>query len=123
MDLPGFGYAKVSKTMREQWNEAFSYFFEVLPEDTIVFHIQDSRHPFTEVDQQFLSFISDGIFENYLLFNKYDKMKTQKLRAQLDKEIKSQKLFTDQYERILKCSAEQKIGLEPIYEKLIKNFN
>lgn len=122
MDLPGFGYAKVSKTMREQWNQTFSYFFEVLPADTIIFHIQDSRHPFTEVDQQFLSFLSGGVFENYLLLNKYDKMKTQKLRAQLDKEIKSHSFFTDHYERVLKCSAEQKLGLEPIYDKLLEQF-
>lgn len=122
MDLPGFGYAKVSKQMREHWNETFSYFFEVLPMETIIFHIQDSRHPFTEVDQQFLSFLSRGEFENYLLFNKYDKMKTQKLRAQLDKEIKQQSFFTDYYERVLKCSAEQRLGLEPIYDKLIEQF-
>ena len=50
-------------------------------------------------------------------------MKTQKLRAQLEKEIKAQTFFTDYYERVLKCSAEQKLGLEPIYEKLIEQFN
>lgn len=122
MDLPGFGYAKVSKEMRSQWNETFSYFFEVLPTETVIFHIQDARHPFTEVDQQFLSFLSQGEFQNILIFNKYDKLKTQKLRSALNKEIKSQSDFTAYYQQIVKCSAEKREGLEPIFDKLLEQF-
>lgn len=122
MDLPGFGYAKVSKEMRNKWNETFSYFFELLPPETIIFHIQDSRHPFTDVDEQFLGFLSQGEFENYLLFNKYDKLKTQKLRAALNKEIKAREDFTGYYQQIIKCSAEKRAGLEPIFEKLLSLF-
>lgn len=122
MDLPGFGYAKVSKEMRKKWDHTFSYFFEILPPETIIFHIQDARHPFTEVDQQYLSFLGSGDFDNMLIFNKYDKLKTQKLRSALTKDIKSNPNFTACYHSIVKCSAEKKEGLDEIIKKLISQF-
>ena len=122
MDLPGFGYAKVSKEMRKKWDLTFSYFFNILPRETVIFHIQDARHPFTEVDRQFLSFLGSGDFDSTLIFNKFDKLKAQKLRAALDKDIRNNPNFTNCYQNIIKCSAEKKEGLEPITKKLVSLF-
>ncbi|MDA9189773.1 50S ribosome-binding GTPase, partial [bacterium] len=45
-DLPGYGYAKISKSIQKLWRELIVTFFESIPPSFIVIAIQDARHPF-----------------------------------------------------------------------------
>lgn len=100
-DLPGFGHARVSKEMQKNWGELMEGFFQFIsPFPVVLLTLQDARHPNTEVDRFFQDFLKPYSLISYLLFNKIDKLKTQKERSELNKRVpeiskyyKNNKLF------------------------------
>ncbi len=85
-DLPGYGHAKVSKEMGKNWNVLMSTFFNNIDVNNVcLLNIQDARHPDQKADADFANFIYPFNFETFLLFNKMDKLKTQKDRGKLKK--------------------------------------
>ena len=84
-DLPGYGFAKVSKSMQRNWQELMGSFFNFMPASTLLFNLQDARNPNQRSDQDFYDYLKVENLEVYLLFNKIDKLKKQKERAALNK--------------------------------------
>lgn len=84
-DLPGYGFAKVSKAMIKSWQELIYEFFISLNEKILICNIQDARHPNQKSDQEFYDFVDPKSINIFLIFNKIDKLKKQKERAALNK--------------------------------------
>ena len=120
-DLPGYGHAEVSKTMKKNWDALMGCFFDGLNRKTLLFNIQDSRHPNQASDQKFYSFVNANEFEIFLIFNKIDKLKKQKERAALNK-LKPQiyKEFKS-VKQIFFVSAEKKTETY-LLEESLKNY-
>ena len=87
-DLPGYGYAKISKDMKKKWNKLLGFFFAALPTSATVFQIQDAKVPHQPTDIEFLDLISQTGPTSYLILNKIDKLKNQKEKAHMNKEVK-----------------------------------
>lgn len=119
-DLPGYGFAEVSKEMGANWQKLMDAFFFFSPTSVTVLNVQDARHPAQESDLLFKNYFKTTQLEAMLLFNKIDKLKTQKERAQLDK-IKP--LLNKEFKNIRKMffvSAEKKTGLAEVEIALIE---
>ncbi len=87
VDLPGFGYAKVSKTERESWERLLIKYFQNNPNITRIIHFIDSRHKPTQLDI-ILNKLLIGLDIPYIvLLNKVDKLKQSEL-AKAKREIK-----------------------------------
>lgn len=89
VDLPGFGYAKVSKTLKEVWQKNLVEFIEKRISIRLYIHLRDARHPHTQIDEDVERYIGEFIRpdQRYLtLFTKIDKLK-QKERAKLMREF------------------------------------
>ena len=87
VDLPGFGYAKVSKTERKNWEKLLIKYFQNNPNITRIIHFIDSRHKPTQLDI-ILNKLLVGLDIPYIvLLNKVDKLKQSEL-AKAKKEIK-----------------------------------
>ncbi len=116
-DLPGYGFASVSKEKSKEWNALIDLFFHYLDNDILLINIQDARHIMQKVDLEFLNYAKTASAILYLVLNKFDKLKTQKERNELQKQIK---LIPPQYKikQIFTVSAEQKTGLLPLYQSL-----
>lgn len=119
-DLPGYGYAKVSKDQKKQWDWLMKSFFSLISDEVLLLCLQDARHPFQNTDLGFLGFIEEYDLNAIFLFNKIDKLKTQKERSQLIK-IKKQRFLGSDKELIFDVSAEKKTGLKELEHFLI-NF-
>lgn len=122
IDLPGYGFAEVSKEMSKNWNELMGAFFENSPESMMLVNLQDARHPDQTVDQQFYDFIKGYAKKTILVFNKIDKLKTQKERAALEK-IKPE--LSRNYKWIRQmyfASAESKKGLPQVEEAIVAHI-
>ena len=52
VDLPGYGYAKISQSERKKWGKLINDFFSVSGFISLTIHILDSRHKPTELDIQ-----------------------------------------------------------------------
>jgi GTP-binding protein len=121
-DLPGYGHAEVSKEMAAHWNKLMSVFFNRVSKDTLMINIQDARHPMQKSDMQFVEYLNTFDFPRHNLLNKIDKLKKQKDRAKLDKDIK--KILTDwpMLQKFQKVSAETNQGIDQLEQRLIQHL-
>ena len=87
-DLPGYGFAEVSKEMQRNWQALMGTFFGNLPTSVSLLNIQDARHPDQKSDQDFHQFLETAPHFTMVAFNKVDKFKKQKEKAQLQKKKK-----------------------------------
>ena len=83
VDLPGFGYAKVSKSLKRDWNSNLTGYLEQRPCLQIFVHLIDSRHIGLEIDKNVDEFLKatkrgDQIIIN--AFTKIDKLKKNDLQ-------------------------------------------
>lgn len=83
VDLPGFGYARVSKSLKEDWNRNLTGYLERRDCLQIFVHLIDARHPNLEIDQnvdEFLRTIKRGDQIIINAFTKIDKLKQNDLQ-------------------------------------------
>ena len=76
VDLPGFGYAKVAKSLKAEWNRNLTAYLEQRPNLQIFIHLIDSRHPLLDIDKnvdEFLRTIKRGDQIIIQAFTKIDK--------------------------------------------------
>jgi len=89
VDLPGFGYAKVSKSMKHNWEKNLTDYIAQREQIKLFIHLIDCRHPHLDIDTQVSEFLFDNVKENqYILqiFTKIDKL-NQKEQSALRKEF------------------------------------
>ncbi|MEL6699820.1 MAG: ribosome biogenesis GTP-binding protein YihA/YsxC [Bacteroidota bacterium] len=75
VDLPGYGYAKVSKTQRSQFQEMMGDYLLNRPNLMNTFVLVDSRIPPQEIDLQFMEFLGVHSLPFSIVFTKTDKPK------------------------------------------------
>jgi GTP-binding protein len=89
VDLPGFGYAKVSKTLKEVWQKNLVEFIQHRVSIRLFIHLRDARHPHAKIDDDVENYIAEFIRpdQRYLtVFTKIDKL-NQKERNKLKREF------------------------------------
>jgi GTP-binding protein len=89
VDLPGFGYAKVSKSLKEVWQKNLVEFIEHRVSIRLFIHLRDSRHPHAKIDDDVSEYIAEFIRpdQKYItVFTKSDKL-NQKEKSKLKKEF------------------------------------
>jgi GTP-binding protein len=117
-DVPGYGHAEVSKEMGRNWQDLLGILFERFQGRVLLINLQDARHPLQESDRQFGKYLKSFSLDSYLIFNKIDKLKTQKERAALEK-IKPEIFKTFKWvKQIYFVSAETKQGVENLESSL-----
>ncbi len=88
VDLPGFGYAKVSKKEQGNWQKNLNDFIANRFNIKLFVQLRDARHPNLEIDNQvyeYLNFIKKADQQILTIFTKSDKLKQNEL-AKLKKE-------------------------------------
>lgn len=82
VDLPGFGYAKVSKSIKKDWEKNLTQFVASRVQIKLFVHLIDARHPDLEIDRSVSEFLQESAKENqYILqvFTKIDKLNQKEL--------------------------------------------
>jgi len=78
-DLPGYGYAKVSKTMRADWGKMAEQYLVEREELVLSIHLVDSRHMPTELDHQLHEWLTVNQKEQIIVATKADKLSNNEL--------------------------------------------
>ena len=89
VDLPGFGYAKVSKSLKEVWQKNLVEFIKNRVSIRLFIHLRDARHPHAKIDDDVENYIAEFIRpdQKYLtVFTKIDKL-NQKEKAKLKRDF------------------------------------
>lgn len=74
VDLPGFGYAKVSKTQRAKWQQSIANYLSERVQLKVVFQLMDSRHPPTDLDREVVLLMAQSPADHVVLLTKSDKL-------------------------------------------------
>lgn len=83
IDLPGYGYAKVSKTEKEKWGKLVEGYFAAGRKIALVIQIVDMRHKPTENDIDMLNFLIERDLPFVVVCTKSDKLNKTQTQAQL----------------------------------------
>ncbi|WP_457607644.1 ribosome biogenesis GTP-binding protein YihA/YsxC [Nitratifractor sp.] len=84
VDLPGFGYAKVSKSLKEVWQKNLVEYIRERVAIRLFIHLRDARHPHAKIDDDVERYIGEFLRpdQRYLtVFTKVDKLKQKELGA------------------------------------------
>lgn len=120
VDLPGYGYAKVSKTEKEKWGKMIERYLNTSAQLKKVYLLIDIRHEPNANDKQMYDWVIDSGYEPVIIATKLDKIN----RSQKDKHLKMLRegLKLRKGTLIIPFSAETKQGREEIYEDIEKIF-
>lgn len=113
VDLPGYGYAKVSKQEKEKWGKMIEKYLRQSKVLKAVFLLIDIRHDPSANDKMMYDWILSNGFHPVIIATKADKIN----RSQLQKHIKAVKqgLEVDKDTIVIPFSAQTKQGREEIY--------
>ena len=81
VDMPGYGYAKVSKTTREKWNRLIKKYLRGRPNLRQVFILIDGRHGLKDSDEHLMDMLDDAAVSYRLILTKCDKSKKAEVEA------------------------------------------
>lgn len=114
VDLPGYGYAKVSHQMKVQWGKMMETYFRVRHNLKGVIQLIDIRHPPTEDDRTMVNMLRQTGIPVLLVATKADKIS----RGQRQKYLKNiaEVLQLEDWKLILPFSAENGTGLDELHE-------
>jgi GTP-binding protein len=124
VDLPGYGYAKVSQQEKEKWGKMIERYLRQSKVLKAVFLLVDIRHDPSANDRQMYEWILANGFHPIIIATKADKIN----RSQLAKQVKAIKtgLQVDRDTVVIPFSAQTKQGRDEIYElidSIILNTN
>ena len=116
-DLPGYGYAKVSKSEKEKWAKLLDDFFAEGCTPAHVFALCDIRHEPTENDKLMVNYLYQRVIPFTVVATKADKLS----RAQLQKAMTMlSTAYTCGRDAIIATSAQTRYGLEKVIEEINK---
>lgn len=122
VDLPGYGYAKVSKSISEGWGEMMENYLENRPNLLKVIQLVDIRHAPSKQDIEMYDYLRHYGLDGIVVATKADKIS----RNQLQKHIKMirQSLKLSQEDKVIPVSALKRTGhqeLLDVIEELLES--
>ena len=123
VDLPGYGFAKISQKGREELRKMINDYIEKSEEMVVLFVLIDSRHDITRIDREFLAGLGENGVPFAIIFTKGDKLGPNALKAQIerDKEILSEDW--EEMPPMFASSAETGAGKEDILDYIQQYIN
>lgn len=114
-DLPGYGYAEVSKAEKAKWAKTLDAFFLRKNEIAHVFLLLDCRHDPTADDLQMLQYLNYHVVPFTAVLTKGDKLSRMKLKEQIVKIAAKAGLAAG---NVIATSGETRFGKEEILSKI-----
>ncbi|MGE5399842.1 MAG: ribosome biogenesis GTP-binding protein YihA/YsxC [Ignavibacteriales bacterium] len=121
VDLPGFGYAKVSKEERNYWNKIIQDYFSSGRNIALALHLVDSRHEATALDHTLNEYLENNSIPYIIILNKADKLKQSEM-ARAKKDIMNTFPNLISGENLLFYSALNTTGHKEITQRLTQLF-
>jgi len=122
VDLPGYGYAKVARSSREQWEAFIADYILERKNLVCVFVLIDSRVPIQPIDAQFMQWLGEHEIPFCMLFTKTDKLTKNELAKNLKEyENRMLGLWEEMPDNYI-SSAEKKTGKEEILNYIEENI-
>ena len=124
-DLPGYGYAKVSKSKIYAWTKLMEDYFKNRNNLSRVFILIDARRGVKNSDHELMNLLNIIAVNFQCIFTKIDKISKNTLTDLHSNTFKQIKKYAAAFPEIIETSAHKKIGIDKIHEclNLIANIN
>ncbi len=116
VDLPGYGFAKVSKTSRAKWAKMIYSYLEKRENLMLIFLLIDSRIPAQKIDLEFIDKLANMGLPFALVFTKTDKVSKNTTNTTI---AEYKKILSESWETLpfmFITSAEKKIGRDQVLD-------
>ncbi|MBE7042756.1 MAG: YihA family ribosome biogenesis GTP-binding protein [Ruminococcaceae bacterium] len=114
VDLPGYGYAKVSWSERQKWADMINEYLEESPYLATIFLLVDSRHKPTKDDCMMMEWIKSTGLEYRIIATKSDKIS--KKAAEENRQVIMETLALSDPELVLLFSSKTGAGKEVVWD-------
>ena len=120
VDLPGYGYAKVSKSEKDKWGAIMERYLQDREELCAIFLLVDIRHEPTNDDVMMYEWIKHFGYNCVVIATKADKIS----RGQYQKHISiiRKKLQLEKDEKVIPLSSSKKTGVEDVWNEIIAQY-
>lgn len=123
VDLPGYGYAKVSKKMREQFTKMINDYIFKRTNLICLFVLIDSRIPAQKIDIDYMYWLGENSVPFTIVFTKADKTGLIKLEMSIDLYLKKLSETWETLPKYFVTSAEDKRGKEELLDYISSLVN
>ena len=120
VDLPGYGYAQVSKSEKVRWAEMINGYFEQDRNFTLVVSLIDIRHPATSLDVQMVEFLKEAELPFMIVLTKADKLSKSQIMRQ-KAALRKQLSFGPETE-VVACSSESGLGIDELKKAIERHL-
>lgn len=112
MDLPGYGFAKVSKSEKQRWADLMEGYFDGSRSLELVFQLVDMRHPPSKDDLHMINFLIQQELPFVIVLTKKDKLSKREQAERLEA-LKTEIPYAEQI-TMVPFSSETGEGVEEI---------
>ena len=114
VDLPGFGYAKVSKDLKGAWQKNLVEFIKHRVSIRVFIHLRDARHPNAQIDKDVQEYVKKFIRGDQLYLNVFTK---------IDKlNMKEKTALKKAFPGSITISNSKRIGYDRIHQKIFEHI-
>ena len=114
VDLPGYGYAKISQKGRERLTNMINTYVSKSEELAVLFVLLDSRLPIQKIDLEFLMALGEAQIPFAIIFTKGDKLGKTALANQIEKNKKTLLEYWEELPPVFVTSSESGLGKEEV---------
>lgn len=116
VDLPGYGYASISKAMRDKWQKMINDYFRLRSNLQVVFVLIDSRLEPQKIDLEFIDNLGQMQIPFALIFTKADKLSANKVQGNVQRFKNKLYESWEELPYIMVSSAESGLGKDKILD-------
>ena len=120
VDLPGYGYAKVSKHKRNKWQSVISDYLLKRPNLTAVFVLLDARLAPQPIDLEFMNWCGEKAIPFVMVFTKIDKLSSTQLQKNQAIYRKEMLAYWEEPPPVFLTSATSSVGKEAVLDYIEK---
>ncbi len=111
VDMPGYGYAKVSKTQIADWTKLIFQYLRGRPNLRCVFVLVDGRHGLKDSDIELMKMLDEAAVSYRVVLTKIDKIKNEELESVVAKTLEALKKRAAAFPGVAPTSAETGAGI------------
>jgi len=121
VDLPGYGYAQVSKNKKEEWEEFIKEYIIKRKNLMCLMVLIDSRIPMQKIDLEFMNWLGENGIPFVIVFTKMDKLTKTKIKDNIEAYKTEMSSFWEELPTFFYTSAEKKEGRKELLDFIDKS--
>ncbi|WP_103864696.1 ribosome biogenesis GTP-binding protein YihA/YsxC [Aquimarina sp. I32.4] len=114
VDLPGYGYARVSKSSKKVFQKFITAYFSKRTQLVSAFVLVDSRHEPQKIDLEFMQWLGENQIPFSIIFTKADKLSKSQLPVQIQKYTEEMLKYWEEMPNYFITSSSSALGKEEV---------